>query len=140
MRNLERLRRVLDVQRRKRDHVNGAVARAQRALAVAERCAREASAFGRALVADVQNGSWSGDEFARRADLMSRAATDSRVAQEQVLNHTRSVEEKKAEAYRAERKVRTLEKVEERLDENERQEQRRAEQRETDEVAGRRSR
>ena len=131
---------MIGVQRRKRDHANGVVSRAKRALALAEARAREASAFGRSLVADVNQKTWPGGEFAQRAALMTRAARDSQEAAEHASECVEDVSKAHAEAFRAERKLRTLEKVEERLAAHRLQEERRLDQRETDEVAGRRRR
>ena len=140
MRNLERLRRVLSVKQRIRDHANGAMARARHALTDAEKRAQEAQAVSEAMTAKLASNRWTGEELAVQAELVGRAAREGQIAHDRRIEHQHMLERRVADAAEAERRVRTLEKIEERLVEEDTLERRRGEQKAADEVAGRRRR
>ncbi len=137
MRDRKRLKRILDVKRKLRDRSVAELHRANDALNHAERRAEEAQQVVTGAVRDL-TAAGTGDELRRSAHIVSRAADDRQTADQRVVDRTLLVDERRRERHGAEREVRTLETLDDRLAEAETQEQRRVEQKETDEIASQR--
>jgi flagellar export protein FliJ len=138
MNDQKRLSRLVFVKRRIRDAHRNELAGASLAVARAEKHAQHADAtLQLAIDRLTARGALTGDELALRAAAVRRAEDDLERAKERVQEKVADREERASDVRSSHREMRSLEVLADRLREDGVRREKRAEQTETDEVAGR---